>query len=181
MKLSEKDIVQGIIDHDPTVINEFVDQYGNYIYALVYNVCGNKNDTEEATQDVMMKVIHNIRKFDFSSSLKTWMYTIAKRTAIDYKRRVKFSLDIEEANTLSSDVQTSDVLHKNEQKHIVDDLLSELDEEERSLIEMYYLNELTTAEIADILQLSVSNIKVKLYRIRKKMTNNIDKYQDYEI
>lgn len=176
-----KDLIEGLIIKDTSSINEFIDLYGNYLYAIVYNVCGNKQDTEEATQDVILKVLKNIEKYDYSSGLKTWMFTIAKRTAIDYKRRVKYSDDLDTIFDMKSDLSTSDLINKKDEKSTIDALLSELNEADRELIELYYLKELSNKEIAEITGLSLSNIKVKLYRARKLLADNINKYIDNEI
>lgn len=178
---ASKDLIEGLIIKDTSSINEFIDLYGNYLYAIVYNVCGNKQDTEEATQDVILKVLKNIEKYDYSSGLKTWMFTIAKRTAIDYKRRVKYSDDLDTIFDMKSDLSTSDLINKKDEKSTIDALLSELNEADRELIELYYLKELSNKEIAEITGLSLSNIKVKLYRARKLLADNINKYIDNEI
>ncbi len=178
---ADNELVDGLINKDPIIIGRFIDLFGSFVYSIVFNVCGTKQDSEEATQDVILKVLKHIEKYDYSSSLKTWIYTIAKRTAIDYKRRIKYSLNIDEVYDMKSESSTSNMLDKMDERKMIDALLTELKEDDRELVELYYLQELSNAEIAEITGLSLSNIKVKLFRARKLLADKMDKYIDYEI
>ena len=174
-------LIDGLKSGDSAAINTFIDKYGQYIYAVVYNVCGTKQDTEEATQDVFIKVIRSIDKFDFSCNIKTWMYTIAKRTAIDYRRRVKHSSDIDTVFDMQSGDFTDDLVQEQDDKRLIHQMLTSLKPQERELIELYYLKELSNAEISEITGLSVSNIKVKLFRARQQLSTHYKKKVTYEI
>jgi len=178
---NDKYFINGLIEANAPVITAFIDAFGGYIYAVVYNVLGNKMDSEEATQDVVMKVIKNAHKFDFSCSIKTWMYTIAKRTAIDYTRKVKYTSDIDHAYSIqSSEDMVSDILVE-ERNDKIRALLDKIPADEKELVELFYLNELSNAEISELTGLSVSNIKVKLFRARKKLGELIEKETYYEV
>ena len=177
---SDKVIILGLIQRDPKVINDFLDTYANYIYSIVFNVCRSKQDTEEATQDVVMKIINKADTFDYSCKLKTWMYSIAKRTAIDYRRRVKYTADIDTTFDMKSEDDTSHLVKQSEEQKLIESLLSSLPSIERDLIEMFYLKELSIKEIEEITDLTASNIKVKLYRIRKSLVEKMPKLENYE-
>jgi RNA polymerase sigma-70 factor (ECF subfamily) len=177
---SDRVIISGLIKRDPKVIDDFLETYADYIYSIVFNVCRSKQDTEEATQDVVMKIINKAHTFDYSCKLKTWMYSIAKRTAIDYRRRVKYTVDINTTFDMKSEDDTSHLAKHSDEQKLIESLLSSLPINDRELLEMFYLKELSIKEIEEITDLSASNIKVKLYRIRKNLVEKMPKLSNYE-
>ena len=174
-------IIEGLINKDNKAIHSFLDGYAGFIYSVIYNVLKSKQDSEEATQDVVMKIIQKADTFDFSSSLKTWIFIIAKRTAIDYKRRVKYTDDIESNYDLAAMDDASDLLKISEEQKMVNELLDTLNESDRMLIELFYLKEMSIKEIEEITKLSASNIKVKLYRLRQLLAEKAPKITGYEL
>ncbi len=177
----EKRIIDGLKSRDEKVISQFIDLYGPYIYSIVFNVVKNKFDAEEATQDVVLKIISKIETFDYTCKLKTWMYTIANRRAIDYRRRVKYYDDVGEAHQLKMEESTIKQIEDQEKKSWIQMALNELPEKDSQLLQLYYLKELSIQEVGEITGLSVSNIKVKLFRLRHKMAQKLKKYSDYEV
>ena len=178
---SDRDMIHGLIQRDPHILSNFVDLYGSYIYACVLPVVGQIQLAEEATQDVMMKVITKAQTFDYSCSLKTWMYTIAKRTAIDHLRKVRVNMDIDQAFTVQAVETSSDDIDASEKRNLIGKLLDELKEDDRELVQLYYLQEMSIKEIEDVTGLSKSNIKVKLFRARQQLTKISEKYIDHEV
>src|SRR3989338_146778 len=66
--------------------------YGRYlkpIYSFVYRYVGGGQDVEDVTQDAFVKVWRNLKKFDQNKSFKTWIFSIAKNTAIDFLKKKK--------------------------------------------------------------------------------------------
>ena len=59
------------------------------IYSFVYRYVGNGQDAEDITQEVFVRVWRNLKKFDQNKSFKTWIFSIAKNTAIDFLKKKK--------------------------------------------------------------------------------------------
>ena len=78
-----------LINGDRKAINYFVDTYGSFMYNVCYKILLANGEAEEATQDAVMKAVKAIATYDQKASIKAWCYTIAYRTAIDYKRKSK--------------------------------------------------------------------------------------------
>jgi RNA polymerase sigma-70 factor (ECF subfamily) len=72
---------------DEGALEELVKRYLPLIFGFVKNYTGNRDNASDITQEVFVKVWRNLKKFDRSKSFRTWIFTIAKRTAIDWLRK----------------------------------------------------------------------------------------------
>ncbi|MBK9735955.1 MAG: sigma-70 family RNA polymerase sigma factor [Saprospiraceae bacterium] len=163
---------------DRRAINTFVDSYGQFIYHVCYKVLLNAFEAEEAAQDTVMKVLKALDTFEPSYSLKAWCYTIAFRTAIDFKRKIRRHEDLSSSPELSNDSYADQNMHNKETRYGIEMLLRHLDDESRSVISLFYLEEKNIKEVIDITGLTESNVKIKLFRARKELAKHAEKYFD---
>lgn len=154
---------------DRRSISTFVDIYGRFVYNVIYRILGSVAEAEEATQDTIMKIINNLQSYDTNSSLKAWSYTIAYRTAIDYKRKSKIYDDLAKAEYVSSTQDIEDKIKEQDNNLMINRMMKVLDDDAKTIITLYYLEEKSIKEIIEYTGLTESNIKIKLYRARKQM------------
>jgi len=93
---SDQQLITDYLTGDEHSLELLIERYFKPIYGFVYRFVGNVNtqDPEDITQDVFVKVWRHIKKFDKKKSFKTWIFSIAKNTAIDFlkkKRTIPFS------------------------------------------------------------------------------------------
>ena len=117
----------------------------------------------------------NLRSFSGGSKFSTWLYSIAYRTAISHGRKRRTDghsvdeLSAHPATAAASDIDRRDL------KAQLDKALATLDPEDASIISFYYLEEMSVEEIVTVTGLSASNVKVKLFRSRKKLSDALQK------
>lgn len=151
-----------------------IDRYSHQVYTLVRKIVNSHEDAQELTQDVFLKAFKSLPSFKGNSSFSTWIYRIAYNTAISETRKKKYEyLAIEEAqiNNVTED-DLSDFTGDRSGSEQIDRLgkaLEMLPSEERAIILLFYMQEKSIEEIAEISGQSLSNVKTKLYRIRKKL------------
>lgn len=174
----EFEIVNRLLSGDQRAISIFVDEYGTFIYHVCNKILSHQDEAQEATQDAIMKILHALSNFDTKGSLKAWCYTIAYRTAIDYKRKIKYTTDIDQATHLHTFQSSDENLHDDETKYNIQALLNHLHDEDKMIVSLYYLEEMNIKEVCKITGLTESNIKIKLYRARKEMALHASKYFD---
>jgi RNA polymerase sigma-70 factor (ECF subfamily) len=165
-----------LLKGDRKTIHDFTENYGQFMYNVCYKILLNAAEAEEATQDAIMKVLKAIESYDTRSSFKAWCYTIAYRTAIDYKRRIKYTTDLSDGFEMTHPDKADDEMNSNETKKNIISLLSNLEEESRTIISLFYLEEKNIRELMQITGLSESNIKIKLFRARKELALHAHKY-----
>lgn len=160
-----------------------LDRYSHSVFSLIVRLTGNKEDAEELTQDVFLKVFQQLGRFREESSFSTWVYRIAYNTAISALRKQKkefatdgeagcFNISEEEVDTLFGRYD------REEELQLLDRALEKLAPDEHFMILLYYKEGKRIEEIGEITALSPSNVKVKLFRIRKKLYEFIKRMED---
>lgn len=168
--------IPDLLKGDRNIIRFFVDTYGGFMYNVCYKILLSSADAEEAAQDAIMKAVNAIASYDPKSSIKAWCYTIAYRTAIDYKRKIKYTVALDHSNEVAYDRSSDDQIHQDETRSVIQSLLSHLDDESKMIVGLYYLEEKNIKEVIQITGLTESNIKIKLFRARKELAKFASKY-----
>jgi len=168
-----------------TFFTELLDRYERPVFSLILKIVRNREDAEELSQDVFMKIYRSLDKFRGESNISTWIYRIAWNTAISFTRVSKHeSADIDDSiieNVSDSDVESEmERLDSEERLSRLDKAMEQLQADERALILLFYMEEKTVAEVATITGLTVSNVKVKIFRIRQKLLVILQKMEDKE-
>ena len=141
-----------------------------------------KEDAEEAFQDTFMKVYRSIDKYQDSSKFSSWVFKIAYNTGLDYIKKSKRTDPLEEKEyKISGHENVEDDISKKELRNTLLSLVDNLSEEEGVIMTMYYFEEMSIKEMADITSLSETNIKTKLHRARKKIRAMISGNLEAEI
>ena len=157
-----------------------VDQHKNNAFNLAFRICGNYEEAEELTQDSFLKAYKALNSFKMKSSFATWFYRIVYNTTISHVRlKKKGVLSLEDFPADATDFIGTNTNEEEAEKEyrnsLVNFALQKITEEERGLISLYYYEDMSTDEIADVTGISKSNIKVRLFRARKKMQEIIEK------
>lgn len=166
-------------------INAFsyiVDRHKDKAYNLAFRICGNHEEAEEIAQDSFLKAYRALNGFKMKSSFATWLYRIVYNTAISHVRiKKKGILSLEDFPVDATDFIGNNTSEEEAEKEyrssLVNFALQKITEEERGLISLFYYEEMSTDEISDVTGISKSNIKVKLFRARQKMSEIIEKVE----
>lgn len=168
-----------VINGDTNSFAYLVDSYKDMVFSLAYKMTKNKEESEEVSQDTFIKAYKNLNKFKGESKFSTWLYRIAYHTSLDQIKKDKnnnATFEIHEV-TLNQIQSADDILQGIERKErakIMDECLLRLPEEERSILWMFYYDELSLKEIVEVTSLSEANVKVKLHRARKRLLTIVE-------
>jgi len=146
------------------------------VYTLTLRIVKNKEEAEEVAQDVFVKAYKNLANFKGDSKFSTWIYKIAYYASLDVIKRNKRQIKSDNIDTIyDGDLENVQdavkYLHEKERKKVINDALLKLNEDERIILTLFYFEELSIKEISKIVNLSDDNIKVKLFRSRKKLAS----------
>ena len=174
--MNEKDLIQGLINKQTSAINYFVKLHQQFVYVLCVKMLGQHEVAEELTQDVMIKCIDKIEAFEHKSKLKTWVYKIARNEVLNHLRKNK--LDTKELNeeiiVHSNETSVVEELNQKDLNKTVQHIFTKLPTDQKELLTLFYLEELSLKEIEDITGLSSSNIRVKLHRGREAFKTQLN-------
>ena len=160
------------------IIHELYEQHFDDVYHYLLYFTNSKSEAEDLTQDTFIKVLKSYDSFRQQSSLKTWILSIARRTAIDHYRKKKM---ISILPSILTDMRKSeDYIPEEEMVHnydwgILQKALIQLKPDYRNVIILRGLKEYSIKETAEVLGWKESKVKVDYHRaikLLKKYVNN---------
>ncbi len=152
-------------------IEIIIDEYSNYVFKIVNNIVGTSlpyQDKEEIVADVFYLLWKN--QDNINKDLKSYLAVIARNSTYAKLRNNKINFELkDEFTTDNITFDTDNVIDK----IVIIEKIKELSEIEKTIFNLYYVDGYKIKEIAKKLKLSSSGIKIKLYRIRKKLKEEI--------
>lgn len=178
--------IEKVLHGDTSSFSFLVESYKDMAYTIALKIVRSPEDAEEVAQDSFVKAFQQLKTFKGNSKFSTWLYTIVYRTAISKIRKKKLEVtDIDEYVIENHSIDFSfpqlDLLKAEEQKKYVTLAINTLVELDALLITLFYLNENTFDEIVEITGLTKTNIKVRLFRARKKLYKELSKILKTEL
>jgi RNA polymerase sigma-70 factor (ECF subfamily) len=172
---SDDQLINQILNGNSTSFRELMSKYQNYMYSVCLSILKTKTEAEEATQDTFVKIYRSLDKYNSESKFSSWAYKIAYRTSLDYIRKRKPTTELEKVahSDHGQALQSDKVLFDKEVNNQILSAINRLPGDEAGLIRMFYLEEMKTQELVEASGLSKSNVKVKLFRARKKLAEII--------
>jgi len=154
--------MQTFLRRDEDGFREFIKKHKAQIFKTIYSFCGNTSDAEDIAQEVFISVWKNIKKFKGKSSISTWLYRITINKCIDWMRKKKMHVELNENLDLMQE-------KSNETRYIVEKILSKLPEKYKTVVILREMDGFSYEEISKILKTSKDNVKVLLFRARERM------------
>lgn len=141
-------------------VEELIECYQNNLFIAAFHICQNAEDAEDVVQETFIQYYTTNKQFDSEQHIRAWLLRVAinkaKNVNHTFWRRHKIPLE-EYMETLTFETPESEELFESVMK---------LPEKYRIVIHLFYYEDYSIREIAEILQLSESNVKVRLSRGR---------------
>lgn len=171
--------IERVLNGDQASFAFLVERHKNMAFTVANRMLKNREEAEEITQDAFLKAYKSLKAFKQNSKFSTWLYKIVYNLSVSQLRKKKpnlYSIDADESQhfELPEASYKMDGLEHRDQKKYLEKAIEQLNEEEQTIILFFYHEELSSEEIAKIIDLSVSNIKVKLFRARKKLYEHLN-------
>jgi len=171
---TDEELVAQVQQGNQHAFNILVERYMAKIKRYARKFLFGYEDAEDLAQEVFIKAYINIQSFDTSRSFSPWLYRIAHNQFINtIKKKGKEAIPFFDPDTLFphpvATETTDDVAHKREMKEMIDRCLAELKPKYRELLTLYYYEDMSYQEIAEVLHVPVSTVGVQLKRGRESM------------
>jgi len=178
--------IEQVLSGNVNAFSYIVDHHKNKAYNLAFRICCNHEEAEEVAQDSFMKAYRSLGSFKMKSSFSTWLFRIVYNTAISNVRiKKKGTLSLEDfpadATDFIGENPSEEEAEKEYRTALVNFALQKLNDDERGLISLFYYEELSTDEVAAVTGMTASNVKVRLFRVRQKMLETIEKVEKKKI
>lgn len=175
---SDQIYIDKVLQGDTNAFAFLINKYKDMAYTLSIKIVKNHEDAEEVAQDSFLKAYEKLNTFKGNSKFSTWLYTIVYRNSITKIRKKKVATsDIDDYvmdnYSEGSEFPQLEAIKNGEQQKYVREAIDRLPEKDALLITLFYMNESSVEEIEQITNLTQSNIKVKLFRARKKLNTEL--------
>jgi RNA polymerase sigma factor (sigma-70 family) len=159
------------------IFKEIFQANSKKIYHLCFGYTGDDAAANDLLQETFLKVWQNLDKFRNQSMISTWIYRIAVNTCLTYlKKEKRQAKDELTPNIIENKEEDFADREKQEQVKTLYECISKLDENERIIITMV-MDEVPYPEIADVSGISEGNLRVKIHRIKHKLTELYNQHE----
>ncbi|CAH1057189.1 MULTISPECIES: RNA polymerase sigma factor [Paenibacillus] len=173
-KLEEKEWISAVLNGEHQAFGHLVTRYQGMVYRVCVKITGEAESAKDMAQEVFIKAYKALPSFRGQSTFSTWLYRIAYRTCLDWKRandrewRHRSAADYTENDWVTSQTPEQEVLEQ-EQSAELGENVNSLAEPYRSVVQLYYFQRNSYQEIAEQKGVSVKTIESQLYRARQMM------------
>lgn len=145
------------------LFNELVERYRDNLFAIAFNVCKNAADADDVVQDTFLQYYLTRKKFDNEQHIRAWLI----RVAINKAKNINRSFWRQHKRPLEEYIETLVFTAPGDRELF--ETVMELPEKYRIVIHLYYYEDYSINEIAGVLKLTESNVKVRLLRGRQML------------
>lgn len=190
IKDNDFDLIQAINSGQTDKFHDLVKRYEQKLYNFSLRMCRNPSDAEDMIQDTFLNVFKYLKNFRHETKFKNWLYKVAASTCIKKRRKSKFAPDKELSldEFLPNDEAEKpehvpewallplDKLLNEELSSVINKTIISIPKKYRVVIVLRDIEGFSTAETAQILNLSPSNVKVRLHRARLYLRDKLKGY-----
>lgn len=180
-------IVQRILSGDSRAFEILIKEHQRLVNHIVYRMVSRRGDREDVCQDIFMKVYQNLAGFRSDAKLSTWIARIAYNRCIDYLGRNRVPVIDEEFDEAIADVTDESTtpekkLLEADRSKMLQEEISNLPVQFRTIVTLYHLDELSYAEIGDVMSMPEGTVKNYLFRARRLLRERLTaKYKEEEL
>ena len=186
-QLEDAVLVRMAQDEDTRAFDELVRRYRDRVYRLSYKILRHEEDAAEALQDAFLSAYRGIGKFKAESTFSTWLYRIATNASLmKYRKRRDGHVSLDQSQSTNEEAeplqladwaaQPPEDLLTAETRQVMAEGIERLPEELRTVFILRDVEELSNAEVAEILGLSVAAVKSRLHRGRIQLRERLNRY-----
>lgn len=180
----DRELVRRAQRDDKQAFEDLVRRHQNRVFAVAGGILRNREDVEDIAQQVFLKAYFSIKRFDQRAAFSTWLYKITVNECWDLLRKKKvrplvFEAELSEEQAQAyqaSSEQTDgrpDTSERMAAKQQVEDLMSCLEERDRTMLVLKEVEGFSVEEIAEIMEINANTVKVRLFRARQKITERV--------
>jgi RNA polymerase sigma-70 factor (ECF subfamily) len=187
-------VVQLIQRRDPASLDEALALLQNTVFSFSMKVCGQRQDAEDTMQEVLLKSVPNLPRFDNPKALMVWLYKVAKNRCLMSRRKSKFapkenlSLDdlmpdrreLEKLSGKADGTPETSLLRRENAKRLRQ-AVQKLPPAYRLILVLHDMEELSDADVAEITGLRLGTIRVRLHRARLFVRQELVKQEQHRI
>jgi len=177
--MDDRQLTLQIINGDVKAFRQLFEQYQHLVFNICFRMTGNREDAEDAAQDVFLKIFHQIGNFRGEAKLSSWIYRLTVNTCLKTARRKKleywFSLDFffQEQEEPARENLPDEQIESSETEILVQRAIQQLPPRQKTALILQRYENLSAEEIARIMETSLSAVEALLHRARENLTEKL--------
>jgi len=191
-EMNDAEIIERVLSGDVNYFEFIVKKYEKMIYNLAITKTQNRETAQDISQECFLRAYKMLRSYRTDSAFSTWVYRICQNLIFDYYRKNKkmktVSLSVLDNGSGDDDIKEKDIadLTSEPSEHIIRaeriekirELINSLPADLRDIIVLRDLQNMSYAQISEILDLEIGTVKSRLNRAREKLKNNVIKINE---
>ena len=181
--MDNRELLRRIREDEPGAFEAFVDAFGDRIFGFSFRMCREREDARDVLQDTLLQAFRRLKDLEHPDALKTWLFRVAANACRMKRRKRKFEpaleLSLEELAPRDGAVAEPEIpdvadlpdeeASRAEDRQRVHEAIRELPSPYRMVLVLRDIEQFTAPEVAEILDLPLSTIKMRLHRARLKV------------
>jgi len=145
--------------------------YSQFVWRVLLRMGVSEADVEDVAQEVFLGIHRNLPRFEGRCSLRTWVYGICHRRAVDYRRRAytRYEVPTDEPPDAGHDGGQDDGLDLAHAKASLNQVLDSLDDDKRAVFVLFEIEQIPMEEVAEIVGCPLQTAYSRLYAARRKV------------
>jgi RNA polymerase sigma factor (sigma-70 family) len=172
----DQDLIKRIAKGDKKAFEELLIKYEDLVFGVTMKLVKDRTKAEDFTQETWMKVIKSSARYSPYGSVKSWILQINRNLIMDHfrdQKKWKDTEDIEDVQISDDHLDASEMMSTEEDQRNFQKLFATLDERDKVVLTMVLVEELSYAEIAQKINLSVGAIKTIVFRAKKMLKEKL--------
>lgn len=155
-----KEIFKGIYNGEELKFNELYTKYYGLVYSIAFSVLKNKENAEDISQTIFTKIYSLPKNQLPTKSEASWLYSITKNEALNFIRKHKNSINIDDVYFIDEVNQIEKIISKDSYNRI----MSKLDDKEREIVSLKVVSNLSFREISKLLNIPIGTVQWRYYK-----------------
>ena len=180
----ERARIRAVLNGDTERFQELVEVHQDRVYRLALRMLNNEEDARDAAQDAFLKAYRQLASYQQEGRFKTWLMSITSNLCIDRIRRRRIEPLAFSDQPPNADGETPEVeipshepgpdvqVAAIEQREVLNQMMSALPEEDRRMVQMFYVADMSYEEIVQATGASLSAVKSRLFRARRALAQS---------
>ena len=178
MRNGTTELIQRILEGDDTAFTHLVRNYQKQVHAYIWRRIGDFHIAEDITQEIFLQAYRKLATLKNPSQFPGWLYAIANRRCIAWLRKKRLQTDPLEEMDIAAIERTAYSKYvaaaqaesaAEAKRELVNNLLTKLKAQDRNMLKLHYLSEMTYAEIGELLGVSADTVRIRVRRARERL------------
>lgn len=175
--ITDIEVIESVLKGNQNDFALLIDRYKNKAFSMLKRMLRNDSDAEEVLQDCFMKAYKALNNFKGDAKFSTWFYRIVYNTALtklsSKKRKIESEMTSIEEHYDIEDFSINISAQFNDTTELINRMIEKLPPSHSTVINLFYMEEMSCEEISKVMNTTVSNVKVMLHRSRSTLKDII--------